>query len=309
MGAKNYPKCIAWRGALNLLIVGIIFIPVLYYNFNGTPYIRGFFCNDESLRHPFLKSTIKSTYLYIVGILLPLVSIAIIESLGKGELPQGDPVVWGRVRVSSVKLNFYFIFVGYLFGTAATQCLTDITKYNVGRLRPHFFAVCNPDFQNITCGTESEPVYVRDYTCRGNPLLFQGDLEETNYRIQEARVSFVSGHSSFAFQAAVFLILYLQARGGACTKYKKRLLVVPFFQFLLLCGAIYTAISRVMDYKHHPGDVIAGGLLGTIVQVFNALFITKVFKLKTKRGSLGHWSDHSPQKPFLRAQNHVETGL
>jgi hypothetical protein len=55
MGAKNNPKCIAWRAALNLLIVGIIFIPVIYYNFNGTPFIRGFFCNDESLRHPFLK--------------------------------------------------------------------------------------------------------------------------------------------------------------------------------------------------------------------------------------------------------------
>lgn len=104
------------------------------------------------------RSTIKSTYLYVIGILLPLVSIVIIESVGKGELPQGDPVVWGRITVSSVKLNSYFIFVGYLFGTAVTQCITDITKYNVGRLRPHFFAVCNPDFKNITCGTESEPV-------------------------------------------------------------------------------------------------------------------------------------------------------
>lgn len=94
-----------------------------------------------------------------------------------------------------------------------------------------------------------------------------------------------------------------------------------------------------MDYKHHPGkpqspfdapgrvrisrivhcgvkfyfsillgDVIAGGLLGTVVQVFNALFVTKVFKFKTKRGSLAYWPSHS-QKPFLRTPNQVEIGL
>jgi len=69
-----------------------------------------------------------------------------------------------------------------------------------------------------------------DYKCLGNPDLFDGDVNEMTLRIKEARVSFVSGHSSFAFQAAIFLILYLQARGGACIKHKKKLLIVPFFQ-------------------------------------------------------------------------------
>jgi hypothetical protein len=46
--------------------------------------------------------------------------------------------------------------------------LTDVIKYSVGRQRPHFFAVCNPDLAALECGTEAEPVYVTDYVCRGN---------------------------------------------------------------------------------------------------------------------------------------------
>ena len=54
---------------------------------------------------------------------------------------------------------------------AVTQCLTDVTKYWVGRLRPHFIAVCNPDFSLIKCGTDTSPIYVTDYVCRGNGLV------------------------------------------------------------------------------------------------------------------------------------------
>ena len=42
-------------------------------------------------------------------------------------------------------------------------------------------------------------------------------------------------------------------------------------QVLLFCYAWYCALTRVSDYKHHPTDVLAGGVLGTIVAVFCAL--------------------------------------
>jgi hypothetical protein len=48
-----------------------------------------------------------------------------------------------------------------------------------------------------------QPVYVTDYTCRGNLALFKNDLKETEDKIKDARVSFLSGHASFSFQVSV----------------------------------------------------------------------------------------------------------
>jgi len=35
-----------------------------------------------------------------------------------------------------------------------------------------------------------------------------------------------------------------------------------FVVMIPLLGAILVAISRIMDYRHHPWDVVFGGLLG-----------------------------------------------
>ena len=41
--------------------------------------------------------------------------------------------------------------------------------------------------------------------------------------------------------------------------------------------AFFTCISRVMDNKHHPTDVIAGALIGAIIQLFNVTYVTKIW--------------------------------
>ena len=48
-----------------------------------------------------------------------------------------------------------------------------------------------------------------------------------------------------------------------------------------------------MDYKHHPTDVIAGGLIGTIIQILNCFGATLIFSedkektaLKTSKESI-----------------------
>lgn len=69
----------------------------------------------------------------------------------------------------------------FLFGCAISQSFTDIAKVSVGRMRPHFLDVCNPDFSTIDCSQG----YVTNYTCRG------ADSE-----VQEAR--FVQANSASA---------------------------------------------------------------------------------------------------------------
>ena len=62
-------------------------------------------------------------------------------------------------------------FIGYLFGAGATEVVTMIGKYSVGRLRPHFFEVCQPDPESgyvsnsqFTSGDQ----YNYGYDCKGN---------------------------------------------------------------------------------------------------------------------------------------------
>ncbi|KAK9869317.1 hypothetical protein WA026_003067 [Henosepilachna vigintioctopunctata] len=54
--------------ALDVLLLLCVGFPILFLYLWGTAYHRGFFCDDESIRHPFHHSTVPSIYLYIVGI-------------------------------------------------------------------------------------------------------------------------------------------------------------------------------------------------------------------------------------------------
>lgn len=49
---------------------------VLMFFLFGKPYKRGFFCNDESLYHPFHTSTVTSAMLYVIGLLLPICTVS-----------------------------------------------------------------------------------------------------------------------------------------------------------------------------------------------------------------------------------------
>ncbi|XP_059244392.1 phospholipid phosphatase 2 isoform X3 [Mustela nigripes] len=59
----------------------------------------------------------------------------------------------------------YKVLGTFLFGAAVSQSLTDLAKYTVGRLRPNFLAVCDPDWSRVNCS-----VYVQaEKVCRGSP--------------------------------------------------------------------------------------------------------------------------------------------
>lgn len=57
---------------------------------------------------------------------------------------------------------------GYVFGAAVSQSLTDVTKYSIGRLRPHFLAVCQPVWEHINCRAGG---YMENFTCTGDRFL------------------------------------------------------------------------------------------------------------------------------------------
>lgn len=100
--------------------------------------------------------------------------------------------------VTDLILIIYCNLYNFYFGAFASQTLTDISKYSIGRLRPHFIEVCKP---NINCKSDSNiNQYITDYECEKEEWSqAQKDL------IRDSRLSFMSGHSSFAAYCMVYL--------------------------------------------------------------------------------------------------------
>ncbi|KAF7666471.1 hypothetical protein LDENG_00106710, partial [Lucifuga dentata] len=232
-------------------------LPLAAFNLGKIrPYQRGFFCNDDSIKYPFHHSTITSTVLYTVGFTLPISCMIIGECLS---------VYLKRIKSKSSLSNSYIACVykavgTFLFGAAMSQSLTDIAKYSIGRLRPHFLDVCKPDWSLINCTAGG---YIEDFTCTGDKTM-----------VNEGRLSFYSGHSSFSMYCMMFLALYLQPR----LQVEWARLLRPTIQFFLIAASLYTGLSRVSDYKHHWSDVLTGLLQGAIMAILVVFFVSDFFK-------------------------------
>ncbi|KAF5269366.1 hypothetical protein FQA39_LY08758 [Lamprigera yunnana] len=129
--------------------------------------------------------------------------------------------------VLSITLNYGLIGV-----------FTQFLKVIVGRPRPNFFYKCFPDGEG-------------------------GDFKQCTS--EDARKSFPSGHSSFAFGSMFFLSLYLAGKlrvfvdGGRGSAWRLCLCILP------ITIALSIAVSRTCDYHHHYEDVIAGSGLGILI--------------------------------------------
>jgi phosphatidate phosphatase len=75
-------------------------------------------------------------------------------------------------------------------------------------------------------------------------LFYKGDPA----KVKEARFSFPSGHSSFAWFTMTFLIVFVEAR----LQLLKLRYIKPLIQMAAFIAAYVTAISRIPDY-HHRG--------------------------------------------------------
>lgn len=215
---------------------------MLSYFLFGSAYERGFFCDDESLMHPFHESTVTHELLYSVGFGLPFVTIVVTEFI-RWRLSMDndrDMKFFGR-DIPFWAQNLYKYFGIFLFGAACSQLTTDIGKYTIGRFRPHFISVCEPIMPDGTNCTDPKNFnrYIEEFTC--------GNEDSSARRLKEMRLSFPSGHSSFSMYTMVFAALYLHCR----MSFKGSKLIKHFLQFAFIMVAWYTALSRISDYKHH----------------------------------------------------------
>ncbi|EDV97183.1 putative phosphatidate phosphatase [Drosophila grimshawi] len=242
----NWPA--VHRPLLDVVLLGILL--VLSENFKELwdwTTQRGFFCDDESLMYPYHSNTVSSSMLHWLGLYLPLLLLLILESCRcRRPLDSKWQQYW----------PVYNTLRWFLFGHVASSVLKNMGKHTIGRLRPHFFDICRPQLADGGFCTDDAHrqggVYHTVYTCVSG-----ADTE----LIFDAHISFPSGHSSMAFYGLVFVALHLQRIRRTLPDNMLR----PLCQLVCVSIASFVGLSRVMDYKHHWSDVVAGSLLGTLV--------------------------------------------
>ncbi|KAM4584466.1 phospholipid phosphatase 3-like isoform 1-T1 [Odontesthes bonariensis] len=241
-----------------------------------TPYKRGFICGDSSITYPYLhREAIPDELLIAGGIIITGLTIALGECY--------------RVRFQSISSKAFVrnLYVSclykelgcFLFGCCVGQSLTNMAKLSVGRLRPHFLSVCGITYASLNC---TPGTYVATVTC-----------DQSDHRLEdEARKSFFSGHASFAMYTMLYLAFYIQAR----FTWRGARLLRPMLQFFLVLLAVYTGLTRISDYRHHPSDVLTGYIQGALTAYWVAFHISSMFKNSSSDFSLTETPD-SPLSP------------
>ena len=218
-------------------------ITLVIHFVNIKPFHRGFFCDDHTLKYPYIENETVPQYIcLVIWILISGVTILTTQILNQS------------TSFKDVKRM--------ITGVLCCILLTDVAKYSVGRLRPHFLTLCSPDYDNVCF--DDEEAYYSDGDEEFVNEFYQKYVNESevcnnekSHLLHEARLSFMSGHASFSFYCATFLIMYVKSK-----QLDWMSKIAPCIQILLFVLATWISFTRISDYYHYPFDVVCGALTG-----------------------------------------------
>ena len=176
---------------VDLLCLGAVGLAILIFKLVVPPYRRGFYCDDDTINKPYKESTVPSTVLYSVGFSLAFLVIFVTEWYNyrnnkRSGIKSMEYVDFnlGPLKLKPPLTQFCRLSISVIFGGLTTVFVTDVGKYTVGRLRPHFLTICKaPPSVFINCSHN----FITNDVCTGDPDL-----------LREGRLSFPSGHASFS---------------------------------------------------------------------------------------------------------------
>ena len=124
---------------------------------------RGFFCDDQNLKHPYLEQTVPISLCISIWAAISIILILLIESLRSYvEKDREGPIKNNRTPWIAIELYRHFGY--FLLGSVSCLLFTEIAKYTIGRLRPHFLTICDPDLTEELCRDPNNSEYTRFVT-------------------------------------------------------------------------------------------------------------------------------------------------
>lgn len=190
------------------------------------------------------RSTIPNYALVLLSVVFPAVTILVATCAFDADV--GIKRQSGFVRLL-YRLNTSWL--GLAVSICLSQVFTNVLKITIGRPRPDLLARCTPS---------ADAMDVVPFELSTSSICTQTDLDLLNDGFR----SFPSGHSSMAFSGLAYLTLFLAWRMSLFNRsgetWKWTIVMLP----LLVASLI--AITRIMDNRHHPFDVLFGSALGVV---------------------------------------------
>uniref|UniRef100_A0A8R1DPB2 AcidPPc domain-containing protein n=1 Tax=Caenorhabditis japonica TaxID=281687 RepID=A0A8R1DPB2_CAEJA len=230
-----------------VLVLAVSCSLFLWFSGSGIdPYERAMPCGDISIQQPFKENTVGLKHLLVISLGSPFFIVALVEAILHFKAK-------GSNRLSKFFSATTITYLKYLMIYAACTFTMEFLKCYVGRLRPHFFSVCKPDWSKVDCNDKESFIHPDDLVCTNpNPR-----------KIRIARTSFPSGHTAAAVHVFLFVYLYLRrmaANTGIQEIITVRNVLVPLYGLWTLV----TAVTRVTDNWHFPTDVLGGFILALV---------------------------------------------
>ncbi|KAJ5534404.1 hypothetical protein N7527_000658 [Penicillium freii] len=220
------------------------------------PFHQHFSLTNISIQYPYaVHERVPMIYALCISGLFPLVLIIlytlVIDGLFSHHKPQdvasGKRKLRGPHRWKDRLWELNCGILGLLLAQGLAFVITQALKTACGKPRPDLIDRCQPRANS----TDLFPGLSNSTICTGDPALLTDGFR-----------SWPSGHSSSSFAGLVYISLWLGGklhimdnRGEA---WKALLVMVP------LLAASLVAVSRIMDARHHPFDVITGSMLGVV---------------------------------------------
>ncbi|RXG53433.1 Phospholipid phosphatase 1 [Armadillidium vulgare] len=245
--------------ATDIIILLISFAPIFLLESFIEPRRGGFFCSDSSIRYPYVKPIVKTSYLLSFFVGFPIVTISVLECtrmIKDKNFKFSDIRIWIRI----IHAN------GRSLQTHPRKFKTALHRRLLGGGGGGGFSDPTTITECSTTSSNNDDKYIiaSDSIC---------DYNKEDYDlIKNARLSFMSAHASISSFSCFFLIFYLQFR----VKIKREhVFIKPVLQFVFFILTVLVSLSRIVDHHHHWYDVLAGFVNGILFAAFCCFAILK----------------------------------
>jgi diacylglycerol diphosphate phosphatase / phosphatidate phosphatase len=220
-----------------------------------TPFHQHFSLKNYTIQYPYaIKERVPNALALFICVIIPMIIIAIYTLILDGIFShrrKTTGVGWSSVyRLKDRLWELNCGILGLFLSEGAALVITGSLKNLCGKPRPDLISRCQP-FE----GAVDPPVFglSNSTICTQTSESIMAD----GFR------SFPSGHASAAFAGLFYLSLYLAAKLHVLDHrgevWRTFIVLIPTL------AASCVAMTRIMDARHHPFDILFGTAMGILV--------------------------------------------
>jgi len=228
-----------------------------------------FFARDYRFWRPSQTETVPSWVVWATIALVYIPVILFLPCSRDAEVSEASMVGSAEERSKENVARSVRFAMWLLVALLWTLSFTEVIKSIASELRPDFAYRCLGLDAQISEVNANE-VFHSDEDCVARAQA----LGRSSFGLRDGRRSFPSGHSSISAVSSVFVSLYITFASSIFSTEnihglgRWRSLLTQLSSLLPMFIALGVVVSRLVDNRHHPADVTAGFVLGSVLSSF-----------------------------------------